>query len=973
MVRLQTLGTLDLTTAEGQPARSVLAQPKRMALLVYLAIENPGDFHRRDRLLALFWPDLDDKRARQSLRQATYVLRRSLGSSLLETRGDDELRIAPGSVWCDVVELRDRAAKGDAEGALELYRGDFLCGFYLDGSPDLEHWADSVREALRAEAAEAARGLADQALEAGSAVEAAHWSRRALEVAPYDEATLRTLVAGLVERGDRSAAVEAIASFGQRLRRDLAMEPAADPEALLDVTPPGAEPTPAEEQEELEVPSPGAPVGGSVDDSSDWRSPRTRRKALRLVVITLALWGAGSILWMISSGRPLSIRPTARVELDPDVIAVFPFRVRGAEAELSYLNEGMVELLSAVLSGENGPRAADPGAVLSQWRRAGAAETDLAREDALRIARGVGAGRALVGGIAGTPTQLLANAELLDTESGETLASASTAGIEDSLSHLVDELAAQLLAEQAGEPPYRLADLATRSPDALRAYLEGQAAYRLGHYPEAVNRYVRALEIDSTFALVVAPLVEAAGFAQIVGANGARIFRLGHAYRDRLSERDRLRLRVALGPNYPSPSSQSERLVAAVAAAVAAPDRPEAWYAVGDLRYHFGAVFDPDGQLEQARNSFRRALELDSLFAGAALHLLDLALVLGDTTEAAHLLDRQLASTPRSDPVDFMRWRMAHALGDTKEIEALRNGFPRMTAGSLVQIWLSSQEAVFEPVDAVLADEVEASRATTSVEQAHVLDRTRMVALNRGRLSDAAAASAAREEHVPGIGEPARRVLYALYWNADTTTVPEALARLDEIAAEAPGDDYRSRGDRLLAICIAAQWNAGRGFSEGPREALREMRLEVENDAYPPIEEAARFCISAVEALLPGPAGLPDAAAVDRFETLLRTGPDTWDQLSRPGALILAHLRERQGDLEGAAAAIRARASQIGASASYMSTLLREEGRLSELAGDVDGAIRAYRSYLSLRDDPEPTVWAEVERIRREIQRLEES
>jgi len=972
MVRLQTLGTLDLTTADGQPARSVLAQPKRLALLVYLTVENPGDFHRRDHLLALFWPELDDKRARQSLRQATYMLRRSLGPELLETRGDDELRITPGLVWCDAVELRDRAAKGDAEGAVELHRGDFLSGYYLDGAPDLEHWADSVREALRAQVAEAARGLADQALETGSAAEAIHWSRRALEVAPYDEASLRTLVAGLVGRGDRSAAAEAIASFAERLGRDLGIEPAADLAALLDVTPAAAEPTPAEEEEELAAPPPGAPVGGRVDDSSDWRSPRTRKKALRLVVITLALWGTGSIVWLISSGRPLRMWPTA-AELDPDVIAVFPFRVRGAEAELDYLNEGMVELLSAVLSGENGPRAADPGAVLSQWRRAGAAETDLTREDALRIARGVGAGRALVGGIAGTPTQLLANAELLDTESGETLASASTAGIEDSLSLLVDELAAQLLAEHAGEPPYRLADLATRSPDALRAYLEGQAAYRLGHYPEAVNRYVRALEIDSTFALVVAPLVEAAGFAQIVGASGARISRLGHAYRDRLSERDRLRLQVALGPNYPSPSSRSERLVAAVAAAVAAPDRPEAWYAVGDLRYHYGALFDPDGQLEQARNSFRRALELDSLFAGAALHLLDLALVLGDTAEAAHLLDRQLASTPRSDPVDFMRWRMAHALGDTEEIEALRNGFRRMTAGSLVQIWLNSQEAVFDPVDAVLADQVEASRATTSVEQAYVLDRTRMVALNRGRPSDAVGASAAREEHVPGVGEPARRVLYALYWNADTTTVPEALARLDEIAAEATGDDYRSRADRLLAICSAAQWNTGRGSPEVAREALRELRLEAEDDANPPLEEAARFCVAAVEALLPDPAGLPDAEAVDRFEALLRTGPDTWDQLSRPGALILAHLRERQGDMEGAAAAIRARPFQVGASASYMSTLLREEGRLFELAGDVDGAIRAYRSYLSLRDDPEPAVWAEVERIRREIQRLEES
>jgi len=41
----------------------VLAQPKRVALLAYLAAATPRRLHRRDSLLALFWPELDQEHA----------------------------------------------------------------------------------------------------------------------------------------------------------------------------------------------------------------------------------------------------------------------------------------------------------------------------------------------------------------------------------------------------------------------------------------------------------------------------------------------------------------------------------------------------------------------------------------------------------------------------------------------------------------------------------------------------------------------------------------------------------------------------------------------------------------------------------------------------------------------------------------------------------------------------------------------
>jgi hypothetical protein len=54
MVEFRLLGTVNLTSAEGREARGLLGQPRRLALLVYLAAALPRGIQRRDRLLTLF-------------------------------------------------------------------------------------------------------------------------------------------------------------------------------------------------------------------------------------------------------------------------------------------------------------------------------------------------------------------------------------------------------------------------------------------------------------------------------------------------------------------------------------------------------------------------------------------------------------------------------------------------------------------------------------------------------------------------------------------------------------------------------------------------------------------------------------------------------------------------------------------------------------------------------------------------------
>ena len=86
MLRLSILGSADLRGPDGQPLLSVLSQPKRLTLLAYLALNATGGFTRRDKLLALFWPDSDTDKARGSLRRSLSYLRKSLGEGARHAR-----------------------------------------------------------------------------------------------------------------------------------------------------------------------------------------------------------------------------------------------------------------------------------------------------------------------------------------------------------------------------------------------------------------------------------------------------------------------------------------------------------------------------------------------------------------------------------------------------------------------------------------------------------------------------------------------------------------------------------------------------------------------------------------------------------------------------------------------------------------------------------------------------------------------
>lgn len=232
MIRLRTLGTIDLRSVSEVAFERVLAQPKRLAFLAYLALSEHGSWHRRDTLLALFWPELDEDHARSALRNTLHFLRRELDRNLVRARGED---IASNfdAMSCDARAFLTLVETGALEEGLSLYKGDFLPGVHIPGCLEFERWLDVTRDRLRRLARDTALTVAASNAAHGDSANAERWLRFTLNLFPDDEIALRDLVRVLDGKGDRTGALREYRFFAQRLSADYETAPSPESDAVL--------------------------------------------------------------------------------------------------------------------------------------------------------------------------------------------------------------------------------------------------------------------------------------------------------------------------------------------------------------------------------------------------------------------------------------------------------------------------------------------------------------------------------------------------------------------------------------------------------------------------------------------------------------------------------------------------------------------------------------------------------------------
>jgi TolB-like protein len=201
--------------------------------------------------------------------------------------------------------------------------------------------------------------------------------------------------------------------------------------------------------------------------------------AAAIIASTVAFW---------SSRNPAT--------LDADLIAVAPFDV--AAPSLALWKEGLVDVMSRSLDGAGALHTVPASVVIRRWQ--GRADARSARA----LGEATGARLVLFGGLLAAGDSVRAMVNLLDVETGRTLAEIEERDVPDRIDRLSDSLVIAVLRELGRSRRIDMAH-ATSSPTisiaALKAYLQGEQFYRAALWDSAQTRFERALSVDTTFAL----------------------------------------------------------------------------------------------------------------------------------------------------------------------------------------------------------------------------------------------------------------------------------------------------------------------------------------------------------------------------------------------------------------------------------------------------------------------------------------
>ena len=825
---LRLLGSPELVAGDGRIVQAVLAGPKRLALLAYLVLENPGGFARRDTLLALLWPDATLDKARQALRSMLYVLRSELGEGVIIARGADEVGVSLAALCCDVVEFQKACADGRLGDAAARYRGDLLTGFYVSEAPEFERWLEEKRAMLRRHAVETLWSLADRHARNGDRLSAESRAHEAAALNPGDELSVRRLMLMLASLGDTGGALAAYHAYATMLAADYDATPSPEIVAVAVRIRAGehfvAISAPVLDPRRAERPPRDAHGSNGPRRSSPNTLLRMRAEAgKRAFSSPRGLLASGTLLLLAASGVLLfRTQPkTAAAAETKDRIAVLPFRVFG-RPELSVLAAGMVDMIAPLMTGDGTPLAIDPRRVLEV-----ASAPDHPGDSA--VARRLGARFIVTGSVTESSSRLTVASLVTEAATGRIVARAHVQGSRDSLTAIVEEVTARLLLEAIPSSGH----VATRNKSAPRfaavsAYLAGRAAYRRGTYEVARDDYERALLIDSGFVMPAFALAELSGYlpsdpheAVLLGK------RLAWRNRHQLVDRDRAYLAALLGPRYPSPTPPGEMAAAREHAVELNSARADAWFLLGEHYLHAGA-FLGDSATNRAASAFERALSVDSLYAAPLEGAMELAFLRGLSSEGLTLGRRYLQLHASADIADYVRWRVALESDDASAVAAERSRFREYRRASLTRVAAAVQTPRAPIVDAELAAHALVDNAATVRERVSGYFAVRDVSLIAGKpsVSTKYTLLIARDALTP---TERRDALFGLVMDADVAggdpAIADSLRR--EFSHTSPAElrllDDGSRWP-MRNVCFMLHADLSRGDTSAARRDIAELR-----------------------------------------------------------------------------------------------------------------------------------------------------
>ncbi len=651
--------------------------------------------------------------------------------------------------------------------------------------------------------------------------------------------------------------------------------------------------------------------------------------------------------------------------LDEDWVVILPF-----DSPDETLGDEVFLLMTSLFTGEVGPSSAPATETAALWDEASSERPTTARRE---VAEVLGAALIMSGTAVRGSDGLTLTARLEDAVSGERIADASARGPADSLNAVVEQLAGGVLSLSVGDFHESLDQLTSTSFSAGQAWLAGQIDFGRGEIQDAYDHFVRAVEIDSTFALAAMWVADAGNNVAVAIDQATAIdhLELAWRHRDRLNARDRSYLLARLGPNYPDPSTAREAREAYLEAAELNPTRSNVWYFLGEHLVHR----PPDAEsVGLARRYFERSLEFNPRNSNSILHLLVAALRQKDVERSIDAAER---------------WAALDSTNALQRLPHFLRGVARQDTARVVQLYdsvtvllsVESMELQFMDAPTMLGGMYQADHLLATI------DRLRRELTPGGSsqpeynhafyayqaLGHPAQALdvLAEYERTTGIVDHRTRLLASLYG-----PLPDEVGAVSAAAISNEPYDVDAAGPlpRLDAVADRTAlelWRFTRGDLSGVDAAVRRLR-ELQSGIAEAHRKTVEIQALLLEAIAQERRGDPETRqTLQTMEALFAEGPpDLEANVYDAMLLATSDLYERLGATEEALAMLERESAFDAYHLAFNARFARASGRLAAQLGDRDRAIAEYEFYTRMRASAAPSLQPELEEVRAALEAL---
>lgn len=523
MLTLRTFGKLALENGD-RPIGGSGSQRRPLAILAVLAAAGSKGIPR-DRLEALFWPDSDSERAKGSLKQTLYALRRDVGlADLIE--GTSHLRLNSQALTSDVAAFAAAVSESRFEDAIALYQGPFMEGIEFSGLDELERFISRERDGMADRFRAAGECLAEKLTKVGKHAEAASlWSRLAHHD-PYSSQIALRYMEALRQSGERERALKHAALHERVLKEELGAQ--VSPEIVARVS----ELKEGKDQNGSRIHSDHAfshsvvadngarptPEDTSVSHERGTRKPSRIARSAIYSILAVTIVAVFLSLRMGGINSPVSAPATSA---NTSQLVVLPFENATGDTKLNTLSGMGADFITEGISRSAIVPVIDPGtaaaaraALLNQ--HGGQAPT------ILEITRATGATTVVTGEFYRRGDSLEIHARIVDGRTGKVLGAIDPITVSSADSNIgIAQLRTQVMSLIAKVFDARLAQVTTidampprfeayrEFADGVDVWAEGVSTVESAHQsPDTHNtariHFRRAFALDTTF---IAPLV----------------------------------------------------------------------------------------------------------------------------------------------------------------------------------------------------------------------------------------------------------------------------------------------------------------------------------------------------------------------------------------------------------------------------------------------------------------------------------